>query len=102
MNYTNREVVRRLKQYDMFLSSLELTKDEVQRERIRDTLSMLQAGELICMIGPGKRMRMRVGWTLRLSSALIKLRDRRKWSRKLRRPVHLLHLQISLFCRPSL
>ena len=29
MNYTNREVVRRLKQYDMFLNSLNLTTDEV-------------------------------------------------------------------------
>lgn len=42
MNYTNREVVRRLKQYDMFLSSLELTKDEVQRERICDQLDKIE------------------------------------------------------------
>ena len=32
MNYTNREVVRRLKQYDMFLNSLNLTVDSLQKE----------------------------------------------------------------------
>ena len=42
MNYTNREVVRRLKQYDMFLSSLELTNDELQRERICDQLDKIE------------------------------------------------------------
>lgn len=42
MNYTNREVVRRLKQYDMFLSSLELATDDVQRERICDQLDKIE------------------------------------------------------------
>lgn len=42
MNYTNREVVRRLKQYNMFLSSLELTKDENTRERICDQLDKIE------------------------------------------------------------
>ena len=42
MNYTNREVVRRLKQYDMFLSSLDLTKDESTRERICDQLDKIE------------------------------------------------------------
>ena len=42
MNYTNREVVRRLKQYDMFLSSLDLVKDESQRERICDQLDKIE------------------------------------------------------------
>lgn len=42
MNYTNREVVRRLKQYDMFLSSLELAKDENTRERICDQLDKIE------------------------------------------------------------
>lgn len=42
MNYTNREVVRRLKQYDMFLNSLELTTNEVQRERICDQLDKIE------------------------------------------------------------
>lgn len=42
MNYTNREVVRRLKQYDMFLSSLNLTKDENMKERIYDQLDKIE------------------------------------------------------------
>lgn len=42
MNYTNREVVRRLKQYDMFLNSLELATSEVQRERICDQLDKIE------------------------------------------------------------
>lgn len=42
MNYTNREVVRRLKQYDMFLNSLSLITDEVQRERIYDQLDKIE------------------------------------------------------------
>lgn len=42
MNYTNREVVRRLKQYDMFLNSLSLITDEVQRERICDQLDKIE------------------------------------------------------------
>ena len=42
MNYTNREVVRRLKQYDMFLNSLSLTVDKVQRERICDQLDKIE------------------------------------------------------------
>ena len=42
MNYTNREVVRRLKQYDMFLNSLNLTMDEVQKERIFDQLDKIE------------------------------------------------------------
>ena len=42
MNYTSREVVRRLKQYDMFLSSLELTNDDLQRERICDQLDKIE------------------------------------------------------------
>ena len=42
MNYTNREVVRRLKQYDMFLTSLNLTTDIVQRERICDQLDKIE------------------------------------------------------------
>ena len=42
MNYTNREVVRRLKQYDMFLNSLELTNDNLQRERICDQLDKIE------------------------------------------------------------
>ena len=42
MNYTNREVVRRLKQYDMFLNSLNLATDEVQRERICDQLDKIE------------------------------------------------------------
>lgn len=42
MNYTNREVVRRLKQYDMFLNSLELTNDSLQRERICDQLDKIE------------------------------------------------------------
>ena len=42
MNYTSREVVRRLKQYDMFLNSLNLTNDEIQRERICDQLDKIE------------------------------------------------------------
>ena len=42
MNYTNREVVRRLKQYDMFLNSLNLTTEEVQKERICDQLDKIE------------------------------------------------------------
>lgn len=42
MNYTNREVVRRLKQYDMFLSSFELTNDAIQKERICDQLDKIE------------------------------------------------------------
>ena len=42
MNYTNREVVRRLKQYDMFLNSLNLTTDDVQKERICDQLDKIE------------------------------------------------------------
>ena len=42
MNYTNREVVKRLKQYDMFLSSLNLTKDESTKERICDQLDKIE------------------------------------------------------------
>lgn len=42
MNYTNREVVRRLKQYDMFLNSLELTQDSLQQERICDQLDKIE------------------------------------------------------------
>lgn len=42
MNYTNREVVRRLKQYDMFLNSLKLTNDETQKERICDQLDKIE------------------------------------------------------------
>ena len=42
MNYTNREVVRRLKQYDMFLNSLSLTTDEAQKERICDQLDKIE------------------------------------------------------------
>lgn len=42
MNYTNREVVKRLKQYDMFLNSLKLTTDEVQKERICDQLDKIE------------------------------------------------------------
>lgn len=42
MNYTNREVVRRLKQYDMFLSSLDLAKDDTMRERICDQLDKIE------------------------------------------------------------
>ena len=42
MNYTNREVVRRLKQYDMFLNSLELTNDENTKERICDQLDKIE------------------------------------------------------------
>ena len=42
MNYTNREVVRRLKQYDMFINSLNLTTDEVQIERICDQLDKIE------------------------------------------------------------
>ena len=42
MNYTNREVVRRLKQYDMFLNSLNLTKDENMKERICDQLDKIE------------------------------------------------------------
>lgn len=42
MNYTNREVVRRLKQYDMFLSSFELTNDPIQKERICDQLDKIE------------------------------------------------------------
>ncbi len=42
MNYTNREVVRRLKQYDMFLSSLELTNNENTKERICDQLDKIE------------------------------------------------------------
>ena len=42
MNYTNREVVRRLKQYDMFLNSLELATNEVQKERICDQLDKIE------------------------------------------------------------
>lgn len=42
MNYTNREVVRRLKQYDMFLNSLNLTTDTVQKERICDQLDKIE------------------------------------------------------------
>ena len=42
MNYTNREVVRRLKQYDMFLNSLKLTKDETMKEKICDQLDKIE------------------------------------------------------------
>ena len=42
MNYTNREVVKRIKQYDMFLSSLGLAKDENTRERICDQLDKIE------------------------------------------------------------
>ena len=42
MNYTNREVVRRLKQYDMFLNSLNLTVDSLQKERICDQLDKIE------------------------------------------------------------
>ncbi len=42
MNYTNREVVRRIKQYDMFLNSLNLTTEEVQKERICDQLDKIE------------------------------------------------------------
>ena len=42
MNYTNREVVRRLKQYDMFQNSLNLTNDEIQKERICDQLDKIE------------------------------------------------------------
>ncbi len=42
MNYTNREVVRRLKQYDMFMNSLNLATDEVQIERICDQLDKIE------------------------------------------------------------
>ncbi len=42
MNYTNREVVKRLKQYDMFLNSLKLTTDKVQKERICDQLDKIE------------------------------------------------------------
>lgn len=42
MNYTSREVVRRLKQYDMFLNSLRLTDDEIQKERICDQLDKIE------------------------------------------------------------
>lgn len=42
MNYTSREVIRRLKQYDMFLESLKLTTDEVKRERIKDQLDKIE------------------------------------------------------------
>ena len=42
MNYTNREVVKRLKQYDMFLSSLNLTTDSLQKERICDQLDKIE------------------------------------------------------------
>lgn len=42
MNYTSREVVRRLKQYDMFLNSLRLTDDDIQKERICDQLDKIE------------------------------------------------------------
>lgn len=42
MNYTNREVVRRVKQYEMFLNSLNLATNEVQRERICDQLDKIE------------------------------------------------------------
>ena len=42
MNYTNREVVRRIKQYDMFLNSLNLATSDVQRERICDQLDKIE------------------------------------------------------------
>ncbi len=42
MNYTNREVVRKLKQYDLFLNSLNLTQDKIQRERICDQLDKIE------------------------------------------------------------
>jgi len=42
VNYTNREVVRRLKQYDMFLNSLNLTVDSFQKERICDQLDKIE------------------------------------------------------------
>lgn len=42
MNYTSREVIRRLKQYDMFLESLKLTTDEVKKERIKDQLDKIE------------------------------------------------------------
>ncbi len=42
MNYTNREVVHKLKQYDMFLNSLSLTNDPIQRERICDQLDKIE------------------------------------------------------------
>lgn len=42
MNYTNREVVRRLKQYDMFLNSLKLTNDVTMKEKICDQLDKIE------------------------------------------------------------
>src|SRR5699024_5283092 len=42
VNYTKREVIRRLKQYDMFLNSLSLATDAVQRERICDQLDKIE------------------------------------------------------------
>ena len=42
MNYTKREVIRRLKQYDMFLDSLNLATDPVQKERICDQLDKIE------------------------------------------------------------
>jgi len=42
VNYTNREVVHKLKQYDMFLNSLSLTNDPIQRERICDQLDKIE------------------------------------------------------------
>jgi len=42
VNYTSREVVRRLKQYDMFLNSLNLTTDDIQKERICDQLDKIE------------------------------------------------------------
>lgn len=47
MNYTNREVVKRLKQYDMFLNSLNLTKDENTKERICDQLDKIERQVLL-------------------------------------------------------
>ena len=42
MNYTSREVIRRLKQYDMFLNSLNLSADSLQKERICDQLDKIE------------------------------------------------------------
>lgn len=42
MDYTNREVLKLLKQYDMFLSSLTLTVDGSKKERICDQLDKVE------------------------------------------------------------
>ena len=49
MNYTSREGVRRLKQYDMFQNSLNLTNDEIQKERICDQLDKIEKQILLKM-----------------------------------------------------